>query len=270
MKRLYIINNSLFFNEMNNTLSLNGDDENTLYLPPPAGRLLTELIQNVGQLISRDELLVRVWEDHGFRASNSNLNNYLSVLRRNIASLAPEMNIIVTFPKQGVMLDAEITREESVREERIGPEEQFLVSVSNSGDIPNYSHLPPPLTFRNKNKLKKLLIITSLFCMLTSFFLIASNYRQGKNISPQQLFSHEKCNIFSLDSSHIEDNELDNILKKFNVDIDCKNIKHDIFYSHYRNKNKKQNITFISWCQLGKEQEYINCENVKSLGLDIL
>lgn len=150
MKRLYIINNSLFFNELENTLSLNGDDENTVYLPPPASRLLTELIQNVGKLIPRDELLVRVWEDHGFRASNSNLNNYLSVLRRNIASLAPEMNIITTFPKQGVMLDAVITGEEIASEK-----EDFLVNVNNSADMPGSTDLLYSLVFRNQNKIKK-------------------------------------------------------------------------------------------------------------------
>lgn len=207
---------------------------------------------------------MRVWEDHGFRASNSNLNNYLSVLRRNIASLAPEMNIITTFPKQGVMLDAVITGEEIASEK-----EDFLVNVNNSADMPGSTDLLYSLVFRNQNKIKKPLIISSLFCTLLSFFLIISNYRQGQSIFPQQLFSHEKCNIFSLDSSRIEDNELDNVLKRLNVDIDCKNINHDIFYSHYRNKNKKQNITFISWCQLSKKQEYVNCENVKSLGIDV-
>ena len=38
-------------------------------------------------LIKRQQLLEEVWEERGLKGTNSNLNNYISLLRRHLAQL---------------------------------------------------------------------------------------------------------------------------------------------------------------------------------------
>lgn len=51
-------------------------------------------------LIKRQQLLEEVWEERGLKGTNSNLNNYISLLRRHLAQLG-ETELIITYPRQG-------------------------------------------------------------------------------------------------------------------------------------------------------------------------
>lgn len=50
-------------------------------------RLLTNLLQYRGDIISRVDIFQSVFEKYGARPSNSNLNQYISTLRRSLADL---------------------------------------------------------------------------------------------------------------------------------------------------------------------------------------
>lgn len=64
-------------------------------------RLLAELLNHQGDLLSRNEIFQSVFDKYGARASNSNLNQYISTLRRNLCDLGVEKEIIVTVPRIG-------------------------------------------------------------------------------------------------------------------------------------------------------------------------
>ena len=53
-------------------------------------RLLTNLLQYRGDIISRVDIFQSVFEKYGARPSNSNLNQYISTLRRSLADLGIE------------------------------------------------------------------------------------------------------------------------------------------------------------------------------------
>ena len=100
-----IINERINFNEEQGTLSTADTSQDPIILAKPSCRLLSLLIKHNGELLTRDYLLTNVWEIHGLTASNNNLNNYLSMLRKAFLELG-ENNMVVTVPKQGFMLAA--------------------------------------------------------------------------------------------------------------------------------------------------------------------
>lgn len=104
----YIINLMVVFNPSDNSLCLQNNPSLVVKIPPPATRLLQELINNSGVIITRDELLKNVWEEYGLTGSNNNLSHYISHLRKALLSLNSELSIITTVPKVGFRLDARI------------------------------------------------------------------------------------------------------------------------------------------------------------------
>jgi DNA-binding winged helix-turn-helix (wHTH) protein len=81
-------------------------------IPSPAARLLSFLIKNKGEIVEREVLLQKVWDDYGMQASNNNLNQCLSTLRRIIKGMGVEKSIIETIPKVGLRIAEDITIEE--------------------------------------------------------------------------------------------------------------------------------------------------------------
>lgn len=101
----YIINNNIKYHEDRSELVSLHDHIEPLQLTATLNRLLSALVRNNNQVLSRETLLMQVWEAHGQVASGNNLNNTISILRKMFASLGEE-EIIVTLPRQGFMFTA--------------------------------------------------------------------------------------------------------------------------------------------------------------------
>ncbi|CAI2151890.1 winged helix-turn-helix domain-containing protein [Serratia ficaria] len=101
----YIINNNIKYHEDRSELAPLHDHAEPLQLTATLNRLLSALVRNNNQVLSRETLLMQVWEAHGQVASGNNLNNTISILRKMFASLGEE-EIIVTLPRQGFMFTA--------------------------------------------------------------------------------------------------------------------------------------------------------------------
>ncbi|EOH8097145.1 transcriptional regulator, partial [Salmonella enterica subsp. enterica serovar Newport] len=56
----------------------------------------------------RDTLFKTVWDDNGMRSSNSNLNQYISILRKQLVQVGLPENIIITVPRVGFMFNPDI------------------------------------------------------------------------------------------------------------------------------------------------------------------
>lgn len=86
--------------------------EEIVTISSSAARLFSFLIKNKGEIVEREVLLQRVWDDYGLQASNNNLNQCLSTLRRIIKSMGIDKNIIETIPKVGLRIASDVTIEE--------------------------------------------------------------------------------------------------------------------------------------------------------------
>lgn len=97
---IFIINGRVKFNEYEGTLESVNAPQNMQPLAAAACRLLSIFVRNNEMLIKRQQLLEEVWEERGLKGTNSNLNNYISLLRRHLAQLG-ETELIITYPRQG-------------------------------------------------------------------------------------------------------------------------------------------------------------------------
>lgn len=109
----YRINQVVIYNPDDGTLKLiEENDQSTvaeISLAPTANRLLSTLIAHQGSVLERDELLEKVWDNFGLKASNNSLNQYVSMLRRNFVDLGITETAIVTVPKVGFMFSHDLT-----------------------------------------------------------------------------------------------------------------------------------------------------------------
>lgn len=105
---LYLINNNIVFNTEDRTLVMQQDEMSAVILSNSANRLLYELLYSCGQTVSRDSLFQNVWDNHGLVSSNSNLNHYISQLRKSLVSFGLSDKVIITIPKVGFKFSEKI------------------------------------------------------------------------------------------------------------------------------------------------------------------
>ena len=103
----YNINARLIYDATDGTLTLPGSSEPDSQLSITASALLYYFLRHT-DVISRDEVLKKVWDDNGLTSSNSNLNQYLSMLRKTFRHYDIE-NIIVTVSRGMLQLNPELT-----------------------------------------------------------------------------------------------------------------------------------------------------------------
>jgi DNA-binding winged helix-turn-helix (wHTH) protein len=113
MKKMFIIEDRVFFRPEDGTLWLTDREEEKVILPPIVARLLTLLLEEQGKVMTREELMERVWTVHGLEPSGNSLNQYISNIRRNMQNLGLGENVIRTLPRIGFILNAEIKVEKA-------------------------------------------------------------------------------------------------------------------------------------------------------------
>jgi DNA-binding winged helix-turn-helix (wHTH) protein/Flp pilus assembly protein TadD len=97
-------------------------------LTPKAFDVLLLLIQNTGQLLSKEYLLRSVWPDA--IVEEGNLSQYISVLRKVLGENPNEHRYIVTVPGRGYRFVAQVTES---RESNAAPQYQFISPPEKSG-----------------------------------------------------------------------------------------------------------------------------------------
>jgi len=102
----YKINGFLYYDAIDGTLKLDGQATSDTQLSITANALLYFLIQHPG-VLTRDEVMKKVWDDNGLISSNSNLNQYLSLLRKSFRSYSID-NVIVTIPRARLEINPEL------------------------------------------------------------------------------------------------------------------------------------------------------------------
>jgi DNA-binding winged helix-turn-helix (wHTH) protein/tetratricopeptide (TPR) repeat protein len=91
----------------------------TVHLTPKAFDLLLALVESAGEVISKDELMKRVWPDSFVEEGNLTYN--MSILRKALGERAGEHQYIVTVPGRGYQFVASISETKS---EPTGPGER--------------------------------------------------------------------------------------------------------------------------------------------------
>jgi Tol biopolymer transport system component/DNA-binding winged helix-turn-helix (wHTH) protein len=87
------------------------DGESEIQLPPKVIKTLAALVEKRGEILSKDELMSRVWEDS--IVEESNLSQYLYLLRKTLGNKQDGTPFIETLRRRGYRFTAEVGRMES-------------------------------------------------------------------------------------------------------------------------------------------------------------
>lgn len=239
----YLIDRLIIFNSDDGTLQL-PSSEDVIKLALPAARLLETFLSSEGKELTREYLLETVWDNHGLHASGSNLNQYVSILRRNLALLGCH-ELIVTLPKVGFKFNAAIHVE--------------VMEVSAAPPASSQPHRRRFSPLQNR-------IILSL---LTVFLIIAAvlgyaYYNDTVEGVTKLQTSDSLCDIHYVHNISEEESRL--VLSKIMQVMKQKKIvckKNDVvIYSNEASiSNKDDTRELFSYCHAGKSQEVVSCDN---------
>jgi DNA-binding winged helix-turn-helix (wHTH) protein len=282
----YIINLIIIYDPEQRSLLLNNSPLTAIELSKPSCRVFNELIKKNGADLSRDELLKNAWEDFGFPSSNASLNNCISEIRKAFISLGMEEKIIITMPKVGFRLDANIqtiaesaNKGESVRQPEqveyqpcpVPPAHSELEKTEFQQE--NTEQLSAPVELSNnlpliaksqkvKTSHKIKLLLPILPFLLIPILMLTTG--PGKRATVVSLYNDGECKISTLGPDKGTQNMLSRAKAKItSLNIDCQNEKHDIFYIEERSGENVKNRAFLAVCDRLNNDEYSSCKNYK-------
>jgi len=233
---IFHIADSIIFNSLDGTLKSKYEVQD-LKLSLTATKLFLVLLESQGGVCEREFLLSSVWDNEGLTGSNGNLNQYISILRKNFSELGLS-DFIITVPRLGFRLNNSviIVREDSTVGLKSNPE----------------AHI-------TKNKI---FICAIIFLLLVVALLLIFYKKQTEG--EQESINYKGCNINYL--SQFRKEEVD----KLNITIfrilEKKGLKCDssklIYFDHYSSVNINDlGRSLISVCQNGIKNRVIKCDN---------
>lgn len=259
----YIINIIVVFDPESRSLILRNNHQLTVGLSNPATRLLVEFMKNNKIELSREHLIKHVWEDYGFSPSSATLSNHISELRKAFETLGVSKNILITIPRIGFKMEAEIHPEIKNPKEPAATDKIENILSSHELDGNTDSVLIDIDSSQNPVRMKALLFIaiTLIAIAIATAFVSLTKYDE-----PILIGINDKCNIYTLDGNQQGIEQLDGAKKMLaSVGIDCTKLNSDIYYIEARQSNELLNVHFIAACTKKDNFSYKNCNNYKSV-----
>ncbi|WP_225624841.1 winged helix-turn-helix domain-containing protein [Blochmannia endosymbiont of Colobopsis nipponica] len=168
----------------------------SIKLSNSAGKVLEELIKyrDTQEPVTRKHLFYAVWENHGLEPSNGNLNQQISVIRKNLNLLGLNISAIITIPKRGLKLNNQLTIQ-TIKENYTNSHSAF-----KTNDKHKHSKLTSFKTTVFQLNTNKYML--TIFIMLITILIISTvSYLNYKNINNKKLYFCKQvnsCNICSL------------------------------------------------------------------------
>ncbi|SUC36936.1 Transcriptional regulatory protein, C terminal [Providencia rustigianii] len=267
----YKINAFIIYDAVDGTLSLKEDEVDT-QLSITANALLFYLIKRKG-VVSRDEVLKAVWDDNGLVSSNSNLNQYLSLLRKTFRQYGIE-NIIVTVARGRLEFNSEILLE-LIDEETLNTT-HLLNSLS---EIQTAEVILTPATDPielipqespksiHPQKREICWYLASAVLLGCSILLATMNYFSSQPSAPISLptLEHASCDALSTEkmiNGVVAENYEQNFDKvRNNLNLDCKDKERFVFF--YGDKLQKNGLgrVFLAHCAANESNPFSYCDN---------
>lgn len=199
------------------------------------------MVISKNEVLNRDYLVKRVWEDYGFTSSNNSLYVAVSEIRKAFSSLGKSPQIITTIPKVGFRFEGVV----------------FPVSVDQKA-------MTTPNKIENKTGCSAILTRKATFSIIIMvvLFLAIFIHMNGKNklhtdVEYKKLiYKDNLCNIYTLGNHVYDKNDIKKDIER--ELLNCEKQRVDIFYE----KTKSFGL-FIGACTLVQEGEYLNCITIK-------
>ena len=182
---------------------LRNNNQLTVGLSNPATRLLNELIKNNKVELTRETLIKHVWEDYGFSPSSATLSNHISELRKAFEVLGVSKNILITVPRIGFKMEAEIHPETKALKEKELAATEKIEMIPPSLELVSEGNTAPPLIDAKSEKtpyrMKKSVLFLTL--ALVSIATATAFVVLTRDDEPTLVDVQDKCNIYTLDDN---------------------------------------------------------------------
>ncbi|HGM5493184.1 TPA: transcriptional regulator [Serratia fonticola] len=256
----FIINKTVLFDEEQGTLEKVDTSYEIKKLSLTEIRLIRVFVEQPNVVISRDSLLIDVWEKHDLTASVNNLNNYMSMIRRKLALLGLH-EVIITIPKAGFSL--------TVDSVDILPDINKLVNNGINHNEAEINHSQknvtarPPLNKINFNY--KLIVYASALILLTAYlshFLHLHAEKSGLLNKNDMVFykTINNCDIYFLNGS-LTVLKPGSVAEKAVADkIAQRNLKKSVMYIYQRKRSINQSVHSNFMYSLCGEKDHERCE----------
>ncbi len=200
---IFDIEKQLQFDTENATL-VNQTTGDSIELSLTSTRLLAKLLNHRRDVLSREEIFQSVFDQHGARSSNSNLNQYISILRKNFFELGMEKDVIVTIPRVGFRISEEVNVSSLDEQHSENPFTEDILPEKKKDSFNAIHYLP----------------IIILLMMSFPFMLFKPDSIPDDNTTKKMQKS--KCIIFSPSSLSDKDvNEIINTTTQNTGKLDC-------------------------------------------------
>lgn len=104
----YILANKFLFDPYSNSLTDQSTESDVVRLGSNESRILLILIENMNNIVTRDQLHEYVWREQGFQVDDSSLTQAISTLRKMLQDSTKSPQFIKTVPKRGYQLIAQV------------------------------------------------------------------------------------------------------------------------------------------------------------------
>ncbi|CND13624.1 DNA-binding response regulator CreB [Yersinia intermedia] len=256
----YLIDNNVLFNPEKKIISSNERPEIVISLTTTASRLLTQLVLNPGEMLSRAYLLKVVWEDNGYSSSDASLNNNISLLRKNFLTVNGDEVELKTIPKMGFQLNAKV---------EILHESNDLEIDENHEERLEEDKKTRPCIFRSgERKYIQVIFLTTIVIVVVTVMVFLFQKQRNFQFSTKETTRAEQlgqCDVYSLAKTGTDFNA---VLDKYPfLKEKCAEQKASIYYDFSDlTKDRAKNL-FVAICYHSNSSGYHKCENIKSYSL---
>lgn len=227
-------------------------EEAVFVLTNPACRLLLALIEENGELVEKEHLLNKVWEEFGLTSSEGSLYNNISLLRKGLTQVGIT-NGLETVPKKGVRLTLDVIDLEQITSTDV---------ISNQVLIPSF---PCVNEKKGANKLfQQCVIIMSSILILVIFAVLLHNSISLKSQQYKFYGNLGKCAIYYFDDVKVE--RVKNFFSTFRGSSILKNcdVPALVYYDDNNiDTNTHDDASIVSLCELQNGRVH-ECKNFVS------
>lgn len=255
----YNINARFIYDATDGTLTLPESDEPDSQLSITASALLFFFLRNTG-VISREEVLKKVWDDNGLTSSNSNLNQYLSMLRKTFRHYGID-NIIVTVSRGYLQLNPDVVIE--TLDDTVPEITDITPPVIQTEPPPQAEESAPPSAHARGMCWYMAgvgLLVMSL--LLVAFSLAGS--RESRPIALSQM-THSQCELLASDemlrsvTASAYGKNFDDVRQR--LKIACKPGERFLFFYGDRLETNGLGRVFLAHCAMHEDNPFSYCDN---------
>jgi len=216
--------------------------------------------------------LKKAWEDLGYPASNPSLNNCISELRKSFELLGLDKKLIVTIPRIGFKVEANI--QPCLSNEHTNMEGNTFDNVgmltTDDDLIKDKKKLIPLAKPIRKHIFKKINVVYYLLSLsiLAIIYLLFSRVPEPvpKESSPQLIGTYKNCTIFTLHRMPPSSNLMIKATKMLETEnVGCEHGKQDVFYYEDKVSNGPMKVTFFASCKKNDSGKNKFCIKYKTI-----